>query len=123
MDHNRVVMERLDRCAELGLLRNTSLPQRLQPQNGAEEEPSRPEWEYEEQGCGWNETTIVLLTDGWFQKAYEDADTSGECIFAQSIIASLNANHYAWLFGAAGRESFENFYMQELWQKYRWNIR
>ena len=119
-EHNAEVAARLDRCASLGMLRNTSLP--LEP--GSYIDP-KEEARYGGEGCGLNETTVIVLSDYYFAHLYQTGCVNGECIFAQSVMAALNAYNYSWIvtpdvFGAynEGATMFRDF-----WQKYRWNVR
>ena len=117
-DHNDEVAARLDRCASLGLLRNTSLP--ISPHD----RPS-PDDEAEliQEGCGTNETTVLILSSFWFAEAYSGTNTAGETIYAQSIISTLNAYNYAYLFSSMGWYDPDMTKTVELWHRHRWNVR
>jgi hypothetical protein len=114
-DHNDEVTARLDRCASLGLLRNTSLP--LPPLSQEEEEALIAE------GCGTNETTIILLASLWTSEAYRASNPTGEVIYAQSVIQTLNANNYAYMFSNLGWWNYDMAKSVEVWKRHRWNIR
>jgi hypothetical protein len=114
-DHNDEVSARLERCASLGLLRNTSLP--LPPLADHEEQALIAE------GCGTNETTIILLATLWTSEAFSDRAPTGEVIYAQSVIQTLNANNYAFMFSNLGWWNYDMSKTVEIWKKHRWNIR
>jgi hypothetical protein len=114
-DHNDEVSARLERCASLGILRNTSLP--LQPLPDHEEQALIAE------GCGTNETTIILLATLWTSEAFSDRAPTGEVIYAQSVIQTLNANDYAFMFSNLGWWNYDMSKTVEIWKKHRWNIR
>lgn len=114
-DHNDEVTARLDRCASLGLLRNTSLP--LPPLPEEEERALIAE------GCGTNETTIVILASLWPSEAYRAASPTGEVIYAQSVIQTLNANNYAYMFSNLGWNNYQMYKTMEVFNRHRWNVR
>lgn len=114
-DHNDEVSARLDRCASLGLLRNTSLP--LPPLPHEEEQALIAE------GCGTNETTIILLATLWASEAYSGRPPAGEVVYAQSVIQTLNANNYGFMFSNLGWWNYDMAKTVEIWKKHRWNIR
>ena len=114
-DHNDEVSAKLERCASLGVLRNTSLP--LSPLSDQEEA------DLIAQGCGTNETTVLILADEWFVGAYEARRTTGEVIYAQSVISTLNAYGYSYMFASLGWMNYDTARIMEIWQKHRWNIR
>jgi hypothetical protein len=114
-DHNDEVTARLDRCASLGLLRNTSLP--LPPLSEEEEQAHIAE------GCGTNETTIVVLASLWTSEAYKESNPTGEVIYAQSVLQTLNANNYAYMFSNLGWNNYEMYKTMEVWRRHRWNVR
>lgn len=116
--HNEQVSTRLDRCASLGLLRNTSLP--IPP-----EQRSSPSEEADliSQGCGTNETTIIILASLWAAEAYSATSTAGEEIYAQSVISTLNALNYSYVFSNLGWWNSDMRKTVELWHKHRWNVR
>lgn len=114
-DHNDEVTARLDRCASLGLLRNTSLP--LPPLPEDEERALIAE------GCGTNETTIIILASLWTSEAYKASAPTGEVIYAQSVIQTLNANNYAYMFSNLGWNNYQMFKTVEVWERHRWHVR
>ncbi|ORY34622.1 hypothetical protein BCR39DRAFT_513651 [Naematelia encephala] len=114
-EHNDQVAARLDRCASLGLLRNISLPL---PSLSADEEA-----ELSAEGCGTAETTVVILASLWFAEAYSGTSTTGETIYAQSVISTLNALGYAYVFSSLGWYNDDMKKTTELWHKHRWNTR
>jgi hypothetical protein len=114
-DHNDEVSARLERCAVLGLLRNTSVP--LPPL------PEEEEQALIAKGCGTNETTIILLVTLWASEAYSGRPPAGEVIYAQSMIQTLNANNYAFMFSNLGWYNADMAKTVEIWHKHRWNTR
>jgi len=114
-DHNDEVSARLERCAALGLLRNTSLP--LPPLPYDQEQALIAE------GCGTNETTIILLASLWTSEAFSDRPPTGEVVYAQSVIQTLNANNYAFMFSNLGWWNYDMAKSVEIWKKHRWNSR
>lgn len=91
--HNVKTIERLEKCKLLGLLANTSAPN---TRSEADESFAALE------GCGWNETTVIVLASVWAHDAAEGSKNTGETVYAQSVISSLNANGYAYLFASLG---------------------
>ncbi|ODN76400.1 hypothetical protein L198_08084 [Cryptococcus wingfieldii CBS 7118] len=114
--HNDLVAAKLERCASLGLLRNTSRPlhQRL-----SDEE----ELELQREGCGTNETTVVILSSLWFAESFQGHSPTGETVYAQSIISSLNALGYSYFFSSLGWWNSDMRKTTELWHKYGGNVR
>ncbi|WVQ75714.1 hypothetical protein IAR50_005344 [Cryptococcus sp. DSM 104548] len=117
-EHNERVIARLDRCASLGLLRNTSLP--LQPHEKLSEEE---EQELGEAGCGTNETTVIVLSSFWFAESFQGGSPTGETVYAQSIISSLNALNYSYVFSSLGWWNSDMRKTTELWRKLKGNVR
>lgn len=117
-EHNDAIAARLERCSSLGLLRNTSLPIPANERLSAEEEG-----ELVAQGCGTNETTVIILASLWFAEAFAGTSTAGETIYAQSVISALNANNYAYVFASLGWYNADMRKAVELWHKHRWNVR
>ena len=117
-DHNDEVAAKLDRCASLGLLRNTSLPIAPEQRPTAAEEA-----EFIAQGCGTNETTVVILASLWFAEAYSGTSNAGESIYAQSVISTLNAYNYSYVFSSLGWWNDDMKKSVELWHRHRWNVR
>ncbi|WVN87446.1 uncharacterized protein L203_102627 [Cryptococcus depauperatus CBS 7841] len=114
-EHNNQVEAKLKQCAEWGLLRNTSEPlPRLSEQE---------EGELIARGCGTNETTVVILSSAWFTITYTGAVMTGEVVYAQSVISTLNANHYSYLFSSLGYDNHDMRKTVEWWHKYRDNVR
>lgn len=116
--HNDQVAARLERCISLGLLRNTSLP--LEPHERLSDEE---ESELVAQGCGTNETTVIILSSLFFAEAFSGASVTGETIYAQSIISTLNAYNYSYVFSSLGWWNPDMRKTVELWHKHRWNVR
>ncbi|WVF68323.1 hypothetical protein IAT40_003088 [Kwoniella sp. CBS 6097] len=116
--HNDEVAARLDRCASLGLLRNTSMP--LAPHDRLSDEE---ESELIAEGCGTNQTTVVILASLWFALAYAGTDTAGESVYAQSVISTLNAHNYSYVFTSLGWWNHDMRKTVELWRRHRWNTR
>ena len=89
--------KRLERCYELGLLRNTSHPFSTSHRLGeyADEISEAEEATYVKMGCGRNQTTVIILASLWFAEAYGGTNTAGEVIYAQSVISTLNAYGYS----------------------------
>ncbi|ADV21512.1 hypothetical protein I305_03547 [Cryptococcus gattii E566] len=116
--HNDQVAARLERCASLGLLRNTSLP--LAPHERLSDEE---ESELVAQGCGTNETTVIILSSLFFAEAFSGASVTGETVYAQSIISTLNAYNYSYVFSSLGWWNPDMRKTVELWHKHRWNVR
>lgn len=114
-DHNKEVAARLDRCESLGLLRNTSLPQA--PLSQEEEE------ELIAEGCGTNQTTLIILSSLYMAEAFSGASTFGETIYAQSVISTLNAYNYAYMFSNLGWYNPDMKKTVEIFKQYRWNTR
>ena len=117
-EHNDLVSAKLDRCASLGLLRNTSLPLAPHEQLSADEEG-----ELIAQGCGTNETTVIVLSSIFFAEAFKGINTAGEAIYAQSIMSSLNALSYSFVFSSLGWWNHDMRKSMELFHKHRWNTR
>ena len=46
-------------------------------------------------GCGRNQTTVVVLASLWFAEAFSGTSSTGEAIYAQSVISTLNAYQYS----------------------------
>lgn len=114
-DHNDEVSARLDRCASLGLLRDTAdiLP------------PPSPndEARYAAAGCGTKETTLILLASFWFSEAYEGTSTTGEGVWAQSVISALNYHGYAYMFSTLGLYNPNMSRTSAIQRRYRRNTR
>ncbi|WWD21842.1 hypothetical protein CI109_106330 [Kwoniella shandongensis] len=117
-DHNDEIAARLDRCASLGLLRNTSNPLSPEEQLSQEEED-----ELIAQGCGTNQTTIIILSSLWASEAFSGTSTAGETIYAQSVISTLNALGYAYVFANLGWWNPDMRKTVELWKRHRNNVR
>lgn len=116
--HNDEVAARLDRCASLNLLRNTSLP--LSP----EQRPSSTEEEdLIAQGCGTNPTTVIILATLWAANAFSGTSTAGEAIYAQSLISTLNVLHYSYVFTSHGWYNPDMRNSVDWWHRYPWNVR
>lgn len=116
--HNDAVSERLERCASMGLLQNTSMPLPEHLRKSPEEEEALIA-----QGCGTNETTIIILASLWSSEAYNGISTAGETIYAQSVISTLNAYNYSYMFSNLGWNNYEMWKTREIWEKHRWNVR
>ncbi|WVR07919.1 hypothetical protein IAU60_004962 [Kwoniella sp. DSM 27419] len=116
--HNEEVAARLDRCASLGLLRNTSVPLAEHEKLSAEEED-----ELIAEGCGTNQTTVLILSSLWFAEAFAGTNTAGEAVYAQSVISTLNANNYSYVFSSLGWWNHDMRKSVELWRRHRWNVR
>ncbi|WRT69874.1 uncharacterized protein IL334_006865 [Kwoniella shivajii] len=116
--HNDQVAARLDKCSSMGLLRNTSVP--FQPHETLSEDEER---ELVSQGCGTNQTTIIILSSLWFAEAFAGTSTAGETIYAQSVISTLNALNYSYVFASLGWYNADMRKTVELWHKHRWNVR
>ncbi|KAL1413657.1 hypothetical protein Q8F55_001436 [Vanrija albida] len=112
--HNVKTIERLERCRELGLLANTSAPST----RTAEDEAAAAL-----QGCGWNETTVVVLASVWAHDAVEGNKNTGETVYAQSVVSSLNANGYAYLFASLGWFNHDMRRASEYYRKFPDNVR
>ncbi|EIW71341.1 hypothetical protein TREMEDRAFT_42765 [Tremella mesenterica DSM 1558] len=117
-DHNDAIAAKLYRCEALGLLRNTSLPLESNLRPSAEEEAALTA-----EGCGTNETTIIILASLWFAEAYSGTSNTGESIYAQSVISALNANNYSYVFTSLGWYNPDMKKTVELWNQHRWNVR
>ncbi|WWC73904.1 uncharacterized protein I206_107876 [Kwoniella pini CBS 10737] len=117
-EHNQQVADRLDRCASLGLLRNTSLPFGQNEILDDEEEA-----ELVSNGCGTNQTTIIILSSLWFAEAFAGTSTAGETIYAQSVISTLNYHNYSYVFASLGWYNPDMRKTVELWHKHRDNVR
>lgn len=115
LEHNIAVATRLENCANLGILRNTSLP--LDTLSESEEA------ELIEQGCGTNQTTVVILSSLWFAEAFAGTSTAGEAIYAQSVISTLNAYNYSYVFSSLGWYNNDMRKTVELWRQHKWNVR
>jgi hypothetical protein len=114
-DHNDEVTARLDRCASLGLLRDTAdvLPP-LSPNDEAR---------YAATGCGTKETTLIILASFWFSDAYEGTSTTGESVWAQSVISALNYHGYAYMFSTLGLYNPNMSRTSAIQRRYRRNTR
>lgn len=99
----------------MGLLRNTSLP--------TSELSYDQEAELMAEGCGTNQTTIVILASIFFAEAYQAGSTAGEAIYAQSVISTLNAYGYSYVFSSLGWWNNDMSKTVELWREHRWNVR
>jgi hypothetical protein len=111
--HNAYVSAHLDRCAALGLLRNTSLPHT--PFTGTEST-------YAKAGCGLNSTTLVILSSLYFAEAYGGA-TFGESIWAQSVMTSLNRWGYSYMFTSQGWWNPDMRHTIDIYHKYPGQVR
>ncbi|KAL7423893.1 hypothetical protein Q5752_001478 [Cryptotrichosporon argae] len=114
--HNDAISARLERCAALGLLRNTS-------SFASRPLPAADEAAYEAAGCGHNATTVVVLASLWFAEAFSGTSTSGEAVYAQSVISTLNALGYAYVFASLGWWNHDMRKATELWRRHRHNVR
>ncbi|WWC66092.1 uncharacterized protein I303_108714 [Kwoniella dejecticola CBS 10117] len=117
-EHNQQVADRLERCASLGLLRNTSLP--FGPHERLDDEE---EQELISNGCGTNQTTVIILSSLWFAEAFAGTSTAGETIYAQSVISTLNYHNYSYVFASLGWYNPDMRKTVELWHKHRNNVR
>jgi hypothetical protein len=113
--HNDQVIAHISRCSDLGLLRNT-------------QDPSEPLSEAEEahlssHGCSTNSTTVILLSSLWFREAFSGTSTTGETIYAQSFISTLNRWGYSYVFGSLGWWNSDMRKSVELWKELKGNIR
>lgn len=122
--HNDATTARLERCRRAGLLRYTSLPlvdsSSIPREDGAGEEED--EVRYEAYGCGRNETTVILLADDHFAAAFAGREREGD-VWAMSIMTSLKALGYSYLFTSLGPRVYGQDKTIELWQAYRDNVR
>jgi hypothetical protein len=75
------------------------------------------------QGCGTNETTIIILASLWTSEAFSGKNPTGEVIYAQSVLQTLNANNYAYMFSNLGWWNFDMYKTMEIWKRHRWNVR
>lgn len=75
------------------------------------------------QGCGTNQTTIIILASLWSSEAFNGVSTAGETIYAQSVISTLNAYNYSYMFSNLGWNNYEMHKTREIWDKHRWNVR
>ncbi|WVQ84839.1 hypothetical protein IAT38_006996 [Cryptococcus sp. DSM 104549] len=116
--HNDAVAARIDRCAALGLLRNTSDPLPANERLSDEEEA-----ELMAEGCGTNQTTIVILSSLYIAEAYAGTYTAGETVYAQSLISALNAYNYSYVFSSLGWYNADMRKTVELWHRHRGNVR
>lgn len=115
--HNEEVSARLDRCASLGMLRETANPNSL-PELGLHEEGR-----YTAEGCGVRQTTVILLSSLWFTEAYQGSSTTGEGIWAQSVLSALNYHGYSYMFSSMGWYNNDMNKTIEIWDKHKKNIR
>ncbi|KAK6908642.1 hypothetical protein I204_02065 [Kwoniella mangroviensis CBS 8886] len=115
--HNDLVIARLSHCRELGILRNTSLP------FTENEKLSQEEDELILQGCGTNQTTVLILSSLWFAEAFAGTSTAGETIYAQSVISTLNAYNYSYVFTSLGWYNADMRKTVELWSILKDNVR
>lgn len=115
--HNDEVSARLDRCAKLGLLRNTTDP--LPPLSADEEAANIA------QGCGTNQTTVVILSSMYFGETYAGSQhsTAGESIYAQSVISTLNKWGYSYMFSSLGWYNRDMRKTMEIYRRHRGNVR
>lgn len=113
--HNEEVSAKLDRCAALGLLRETRDPL---PPLSPQEEDRRISL-----GCGTNETTVVLLTSIYHAEAFGGQSSAGEVVWAQSLISTLNAYGYSYMFSSLGWWNHDMAKTMEYWRKHRGQIR
>jgi hypothetical protein len=113
--HNDEVVSRIARCRELDLLRNTSAP--------LAELPQEREADLIAEGCGTNQTTVVILASLYFAEAYAGVNTAGEVIYAQSVISTLNAYDYAYVFSSLGWYNHDMRKTVELWRQLKGNVR
>nr|XP_019043734.1 hypothetical protein I302_08315 [Kwoniella bestiolae CBS 10118]OCF22664.1 hypothetical protein I302_08315 [Kwoniella bestiolae CBS 10118] len=116
--HNDEVISRINQCRDLGLLRNTSLPFSENEKLSQEEEE-----ELISQGCGTNQTTILILSSLWFAEAFAGTSTAGETIYAQSVISTLNAYNYSYVFSSLGWYNADMRKTVELWGILKGNVR
>lgn len=114
-DHNAAVSARLDKCASLGLLRNTSSPPLTH-------NPLHIEAEYEAAGCGLNSTTLILISSVYFAEAYIGA-TGGEAIWAQSVMDALDRWGYSYMFTTQGWWNHDMRKTVQVYQKYPEQVR
>lgn len=116
--HNDEVAARLDRCSALGLLQNTSLAIPHHLRLSQEDEAHSIS-----QGCGTNETTVIILASLWFAEAFSGTSNAGEVIYAQSVISTLNAYNYSYVFTSHGWWNDQMGKTTELWKQHRLNVR
>lgn len=113
--HNEAVSAKLERCEALGLLRVTRDPL---PNLSAEEEAHRMSL-----GCGTNETTVVILSSIYQAEAFGGDMSAGEVVWAQSVISTLNAYGYSYMFSSLGWYNHDMAKTMEYWWKHRGQIR
>jgi hypothetical protein len=113
--HNNQVSANMARCRALDLLRDTASPPESLSMEAEEERI--------EQGCGTNQTTVVILASGWFAEAFKGDDYSPETIYAQSAISTLNAHGYSYVFSSTEKGDFNVSKTVELWEEFRENVR
>lgn len=114
--HNLEVIKRLERCEELGFLVDTHDPSA--PRRGVAQEA-----EAAMEGCGWNETTVVILASYWLADAVGGTDNTGETVYAQSTISTLQANGYAVLYSSLGWLNHDMRRTTEYYQRWHKNVR
>jgi hypothetical protein len=84
--------------------------------------PSEEE-RYASEGCGTNETTIIILASLWFAEAYSGTSNAGESVYAQSVISTLNYHGYAYMFSSLGWWNHDMRKTSEIWERHRGNVR
>jgi hypothetical protein len=94
------------------LLRNTSSfshPDHLEPK-------------YLSSGCGLNSTTLIILSSLYFAEAYSGS-TTGEEIWAKSIMTSLNRWGYSYMFSSLGWWNDDMTKTMEIYRQYPGQVR
>ena len=115
--HNAAILERIDRCRSLGLLQNTSLPIPAHLRLSDVDEAR-----YAAEGCGTNETTIILVEDAFWKATFWGSKT-GESIWALSTMRALAAYGYPYVLTSDGYLWHSVKGTKELWAKYKDNVR
>lgn len=116
-EHNAALAARLDRCRELGMLQDTSVP--IPPHLRLSDTEER---RYQSYGCGTNETTVILIGEDSFVRTFR-GDVRGEDIWSMSTMTALKAYNYAYMFSSMGAWRPEVNKTVELWRQYKQNIR
>jgi len=119
--HNAYVEDLLTRCETTGLLRSTADPGSA---FGFETEEDR----YVRPGCGKNQITLVILASQWFQAAYthrtaEDRHPTGEMIYAESFMRTLEHWGYSYVFTGRYRGDSGMKQMMEVYERWEGNVR
>lgn len=116
-EHNARIAEKFEHCRSLGLLRNTSHPKDTAMMVDTPEHVT--------QGCGVNETTLIILSSVWFNFAFslDNEPPVGEMVYGQSLISTLNYWGYSYVFTSYGFNEHEMDKTMAAYTAYSGNVR